>query len=160
MYFNQPYWQYVLTAPLEFDTVPHTLQACAVVYTVHVIMLCGCLYAILSPGTSWCALLRCIAQQSNPDCKGLFGWHSCSVRFHGSHIEITRPLLCHLRPVTTKEQLDLINQSTWNKKFSTTVWRQIQDNGLNSSCKKGGMCKQLYTGFRITNQDIVWKVTI
>lgn len=49
---------------------------------------------------------------------------------------------------------------------ATAVWSQIQDDGLNSagwkkkSEKKKGMCKQLYTGFRFTNQDMVWTVTM
>lgn len=89
MYLEEQYEQYVLTSRTEYDTVLHTR---AVLYPIHDIMLCGCCfcYAIVSPGTSWCALHGCIAQQSNPDCKGLFRWRSCSARLHVSHTEITR----------------------------------------------------------------------
>lgn len=97
-YLNDYFIYFILNAPqtaiqaICLDCPPwiwHT--ATLVVYTIYVIKLCGCCfcYAILSLGTSWCALHGCIAQQSNPDCKGLFRWRSCSARPHGLHTEIT-----------------------------------------------------------------------
>lgn len=102
---------------LKFSKVLLTQWTCPVDYVIHIIMLCGCCfcYAILSPGTSWCTLHGCITQQSNPDCKGLFGWRSCSARLYGSHTEITRTSHCqdqvYNRRTNWFNQLSPINNS-------------------------------------------------